>query len=65
MRLNSTYRVGAEEGTYLLTGDMVTMTSGPKRGQRFHRLSGNFLRKVDADGKDTALRCIRLAPNRG
>ena len=65
VRLNSTYRVGAAEGTYLLTGDMVVMTSGPKRGQRFHRLSPNFLRKVDVEGKDTALRCIRLAPNRG
>ena len=65
VRLNSTYRVGATEGTYLLTGDMVAMTSGPKLGQRFHRLSPNFLRKLDAEGKDTALRCIRLAPNRG
>jgi hypothetical protein len=65
VRLNSTYRVGAVEGTYLLTGDMVVITSGPKLGQRFHRLSPNFLRKLDAEGKDSALRCIRLAPNRG
>ncbi|MBS0255241.1 MAG: hypothetical protein JSS36_08560 [Proteobacteria bacterium] len=65
VRLNSTYAVGATTGTYLLTGDMVVMTSGPKRGQRFHRLSQNFLRKQDGAGQDTTLRCIRLAPNRG
>ena len=65
VRLNSTYRAGNAEGTYLLTGDTVAMTSGPKQGQRFHRLSPNFLRKMDAQGKDSALRCIRLAPNRG
>ena len=65
VRLNSTYRAGSAEGTYLLTGDTVAMTSGPKQGQRFHRLSPNFLRKMDAQGKDSALRCIRLAPNRG
>lgn len=41
------------------------MTSGPKRGQRFHRLSDRFLRLMDANGKDSALRCIRRVVNNG
>ena len=55
----STYRSPAGRGTYLLTGDTLTMTAGPKRGERFHRISDNFLRKLDAAGAETALRCVR------
>jgi hypothetical protein len=50
-------------GTYLLTGDTVTITSGPKSGQKFRRLSGNFLRRIGPDGQDTALRCVRRVVN--
>lgn len=55
----STYRNAQGRGTYLLTGDVLTMTAGPKRGQSFHRISDSFLRKRDAAGADTALRCVR------
>jgi hypothetical protein len=34
------------------------MTSGPKRGARYHRLSEGFLRKQKADGSDSDLRCV-------
>lgn len=59
----STYSNGGANGTYLVTGDLVAMTSGPKRGQKFRRLSGNFLRQLDASGKDGALRCVRRVVN--
>ena len=59
----STYDAQGGRGTYLVTGDMVTITSGPKNGQRFRRVSGNFLRKLGPDGQDSALRCVRRVVN--
>lgn len=59
----SRYSTPAGRGTYLLTGDLVVMTSGPKRGQRFRQLSGNFLRELDAGGMETDLRCVRRVQN--
>lgn len=50
-------------GTYLLTGDLLVLTSGPKRGQKYHRQSDNFLRKLDSTGKETDLRCVRKVLN--
>jgi hypothetical protein len=50
-------------GTYLLTGGVVTITSGPKNGQRFRRISDNFLRRIGPDGQDSALRCVRRVVN--
>ncbi len=55
----NTYRAAAGRGTYLLTGTTLTMTSGPKDGQQFHRINDSFLRKLDASGADTTLRCVR------
>ena len=60
---SSRYSTGEGRGTYLLTGDQVIITSGPKQGQRFKRLSANFLREVDAAGQDTPLRCVRRVRN--
>lgn len=54
----SSYKVGDERGTYLLTGDLVTMTLGPLKGVKLHRLSGGFLRKVESDGSDGEVRCV-------
>ncbi|PKB25161.1 hypothetical protein B0I00_0351 [Novosphingobium kunmingense] len=61
----NTYRTAAGRGTYLLTGETVTMTSGPKKGTRYHRISGRFLRMIGPDGKDSALRCVRRVVNNG
>jgi hypothetical protein len=41
----------------------MRMTTGPKAGQRFRRLSENYLRKLTADGQETDLRCIRHVLN--
>ncbi len=59
----SSYVAAGQHGTYLLTDDMVTMTSGPKNGQRFRRQSNSFLRKLGPDGNDTRLRCVRQTGN--
>jgi hypothetical protein len=59
----SSYMTARGGGAYLLTGDLMVMTSGPKRGERFNRLSSNFLRKLAADGTDSALRCVRRMRN--
>ena len=54
----SSYRASGERGTYLLTGDQVVMTSGPKKGARFRRLSDGFLQRQNADGSPGDLRCV-------
>ena len=59
----NTYRTATGRGTYLLTGDVLAMTSGPKFGQTFHRINNSFLRKTDASGGDTSLRCVRRVLN--
>lgn len=59
----SRYSTTQGRGTYLLTGDLVQMTSGPKQGQQFRQLSNNFLRELDAAGKETDLRCVRRVQN--
>lgn len=59
----SNYQTNDGRGAYLLTGDTVVMTSGPKKGQRFRRLSVSFLRLIEAGGSDSALRCVRQVTN--
>jgi len=50
-------------GSYLLTGDELTMTSGPRMGKRYHRISDRFVRLLDARGEESDLRCIRQTRN--
>ena len=59
----SSYASAGGRGSYLLTGDTVAVTSGPKKGQRFTRISNSFLRLIDANGTDSPLRCIRQVTN--
>jgi hypothetical protein len=59
----SVYGSGDLTGIYLLTGDILRFTSGPRKGDKFRRVSENFLRKLDKDGQDTNLRCIRSVLN--
>ena len=59
----SSYLTRGGRGNYLLTGDRIVVTTGPKKGQRFHRISASFLRLVQADGSDSDLRCIRQVSN--
>ncbi len=59
----SSYSANGKRGTYLLTGDTVTITSGPRSGQRFRRQSSGFLRQLTVDGTDGDLRCVRRRRN--
>ena len=55
----SRYRSPQGGGTYLRRGHTLTMTSGPRNGTAYRILSANFVRKLDADGKVSRLRCVR------
>ena len=59
----SSYQSAGSTGIYLLTGDLLTMTSGPMQGQRFRRIRNNFLRLLTPDGSESALRCVRQVRN--
>lgn len=59
----SSYIAGGKRGTYLLTGSVVQMTSGPLKGTRYAKLGDNFLRKLTADGSHSDLRCVRAVTN--
>jgi hypothetical protein len=60
---DSVYRNASGQGSYLLTGKLIQMTSGPKRGERYRRLSDSFLRRLAPDGTETTLRCVRVVLN--
>ena len=45
-------------GTYLRRGDMLQLTSGPRRGESYTVVSDGFLRRIE-DGKLGRLRCVR------
>jgi hypothetical protein len=57
---SSTYRAEQGTGTYLRTGDSVTMTSGPRKGERYRVESERVLKKLAADGTDEGIRCVKL-----
>lgn len=60
----SRYRSETGEGSYILRGDNLTFTAGPKNGERFERIGENQLRKTDANGNRGDLICTRLADRR-
>lgn len=54
----SSYSADGKAGTYLRVGNSVTMTSGPRKGNRYTIRNDRFLRKIEADGTPGELRCI-------
>ena len=56
----SSYINAEGSGIYLLRGDEVVFTRGPKKDQRFVRLGDNTLQKLNADGSLSKLICTRL-----
>lgn len=56
----SRYQNAQGSGTYILRGDALTFTSGPKRGEQFRQIGNVQLRKLSNDGAETNLRCTRL-----
>ena len=54
----SRYTSPQGSGTYLRRGDTVTLTSGPRQGERYTVVSDNFLRLIE-NGQPGPLRCVR------
>ncbi|MCW1383374.1 hypothetical protein OLX02_11130 [Novosphingobium sp. KCTC 2891] len=57
---DSSYRLrSGEQGSYLLLGNMLTMTSGPKNGHRYRLDSSAMVHRLGADGQQQDLRCVK------
>ena len=56
----SRYTSAQGDGTYLMRGDNLVFTRGPKKDERFVRIGDNQLRKLDSEGERTRLLCTRL-----
>ena len=63
IRTASSYRDGKGTGTYILRGNELTFTRGPKKGERFRRVGTNQLQKLE-NGELTKLLCTRLLGSR-
>ena len=58
IRSASRYASPQGSGTYLRRGDTMTLTSGPRQGERYEVVSDNFLRLIE-NGQPGRLRCVR------
>jgi hypothetical protein len=56
----SSYRSAEGRGIYLLRGNALVFTRGPKKDQRYRVLGENTLRKLESDGSQSRLTCTRL-----
>lgn len=54
----SRYTSAQGRGTYLRRGDVVTFTTGPRKGESYAVISPAFLRRME-NGRAGELRCIR------
>ena len=59
----STYLTSQGRGAYLMWRAHVEVTSGPKKGQAFRQVTPNLLRRLNPDGSEGKLRCIREVLN--
>lgn len=59
LRSASGYKSDAGSGTYILRGDTLTFTRGPKKGQKFRRVGSNQLQIIGADNQLGRLICTR------
>lgn len=56
----SRYRNDQGRGTYILKGDELTFTAGPKNGEKLRRTGTNELRSINEDGSTGRLICVRV-----
>lgn len=56
----SSYHTPAGQGIYLLRGDELVFTRGPKKDQRYRRLGNNTLQKLGPGGSPSKLICTWL-----
>lgn len=59
----SRYRTPEGVGIYMLVGDLLIMTSGPRQGDRYIRKTRGFLRMMDSEGEESRLRCVLQTRN--
>ncbi len=59
----SRYNNAAGKGLYIMRGDELTFTLGPKKDQRYRRVGTNQLRQI-VDGEPTKLLCTRMGGSR-
>ena len=59
----SRYRTAQGRGTYLLKGDTLTFSGGPKNGERLRRPGPNELRAINPDGSNGRMICVRTGSN--
>ena len=64
LRGASSYRNSEGTGTYILRGNELTFTRGPKKGVKYRRLGENQLRRIEPDGRPGRLICTRLGDRR-
>ena len=62
IRNASGYRSPTGIGTYLMQGDVLVFTRGPLKDQRYKRMGASILRKMEADGSLSRIRCVRIGP---
>jgi hypothetical protein len=60
-RIESASRYSSPQGagTYLLRGDKIEFTSGPRKGEAYQVIRSGFLRAIGANGAAGRLRCVR------
>ena len=46
-------------GTYLLRGERIEFTSGPRKGEAYQVIRAGFVRLIGPDGTPGRLRCVR------
>jgi hypothetical protein len=56
----SRYRSPEGRGTYIMKGDELTFTAGPKNGQQLRRTGTNELRAINKDGTTGRMICVRV-----
>lgn len=59
-RIESASRYSSPQGagTYLLRGDRIEFTSGPRKGEAYQVIRSGFLRVIASDGTPGRLRCV-------
>ena len=56
----SRYRTDLGQGKYIVKGEELTFTSGPKNGQKLRRTGLNELRTINEDGSTGRMICVRI-----
>ena len=58
IQTGSHYTSPKGSGTYLRRGEVLEMTSGPHRGEKYQVLHPGFLKLLSPDGEPGRLRCV-------